>query len=105
MTKANKQKQPTDIVLDEYEQEIEDNFEKAKRLSPEEEQKEIALAKQAASSHTRRKKEERVSIRVFANDLRMIKEIADEEGLAYQTLITSVLHKFAVGRLKDTRHH
>ena len=29
----------------------------------------------------------------------LIKEIAEEEGLPYQTLVTSVLHKFSTGRL------
>lgn len=91
------------VKLDEYEQEIEDQMEKAQRLAPKEEEKEIAIAQRTTSHHNRRKKEERVSIRIFANDLRKIKEIADEEGLAYQTLITSVLHKFVTGRLKDVR--
>ena len=100
---AARKKGPLNIKLDDYEQEIEDYLEKAKRLSPEEEQKEITLAQQAAVSHVRRKKEERISIRVFANDLQKIKEIADEEGLAYQTFITSVLHKFVINHLKD-RH-
>ncbi len=44
-------KNPLDIKLDDYEQEIEDNLEKAKRLPSEEEQKEIILARQAASNH------------------------------------------------------
>jgi len=98
-TKKNLQ----DIHLDEYEQEIEDHFENAERLSPDEEQAEMKIAK-AAAHYTRRKKEERINIRVFANDLQKIKEIAEDEGLAYQTLITSILHKFAMGRLKDSHH-
>lgn len=96
-------KKPFDVTLDEYEQEIEDKLEKARRLSPKEEKKEIESAMKAAANYKRRKKEERISIRVFANDLKKIKDIADDEGLAYQTLITSILHKFAAGRLKDVK--
>ena len=31
----------------------------------------------------------------------MIQKLAREEGLSYQTLISSVLHKFASGRVND----
>jgi len=37
------------------------------------------------------------------DDLDKAKRKAAEEGLPYQTLISSVLHKFVNGRLKDTR--
>lgn len=47
----------------------------------------------------KRNKEKRISIRVFARDLERLKEIAEEEGLPYQTLVTSILHKFSTGRL------
>ncbi len=97
-------KRKIDVVLDEYEQEIEDNLEKAKRLSPEKEKKEITIAREAAAHYFHNKKEQRVSIHVFTKDLQRIKKIADEEGLAYQTLITNVLHQYAIGRLKTTRH-
>lgn len=103
MIKKNKSR-VKDVALDEYEQEIESQFEKAKRLPLAEEKKMILMAQQAAAHHNRKKREERINIRVFANDLVRIKKIADEEGLAYQTLITSVLHKFAAGRLKDSHN-
>lgn len=54
----------------------------------------------AAKSYLRKTKEKRICIRVFAEDLERIKSIAQHEGLPYQTLVTSVLHKFACGRLK-----
>ena len=47
-------------------------------------------------------KKERINIRVSAYDLSLIKEKAFEEGLPYQTLIASVLHKFVTGKLLDT---
>tara|TARA_R110000868_G_scaffold383186_1_gene649979 strand:+ start:534 stop:857 length:324 start_codon:yes stop_codon:yes gene_type:complete len=86
--------------LDKYEQEIEDNVDTDKHLPVKEKARELAKLKSAAQeSVNKRSKEKRISIRVFAQDLERIKEIAEEEGLPYQTLVTSVLHKFSTGRL------
>jgi predicted DNA binding CopG/RHH family protein len=46
------------------------------------------------------KKAERINIRLKHQDLNHIKRIAAEEGMPYQTLISSVLHKYAAGYLK-----
>lgn len=86
--------------LDKYEQDIEDHLDITKSLSIKEKAREISKLKTAAKDHIqKRNKEKRISIRVFASDLERIKEIAEEEGLPYQTLVTSVLHKFSTGRL------
>lgn len=47
------------------------------------------------------KKDRRVNIRISNKDLEAIQKRALEEGLPYQTLIASVLHKFVNGRLVD----
>jgi predicted DNA binding CopG/RHH family protein len=47
------------------------------------------------------KKDRRVNIRISNKDLEAIQKRALEEGLPYQTLIASVLHKFVSGRLVD----
>ncbi len=47
------------------------------------------------------KKDKRVNLRMSSKDLEAIKTYAVEEGLPYQTLISSVLHKFVTGRLVD----
>lgn len=44
-------------------------------------------------------KDARINIRISSKDLRELQKRAMEEGLPYQTLIASVLHKFAEGRL------
>ena len=49
------------------------------------------------------KKDKRVNIRISSRDLDEIKKRAIEEGLPYQTLIASVLHKYVSGRLVDRR--
>ncbi len=50
------------------------------------------------------KKEAKINIRLSTSDLERIKELAAYEGLPYQTLIGSVLHKFASGHLDMARH-
>lgn len=45
------------------------------------------------------RKDKRVNIRMTERDLTRFQKQAEEEGLPYQTLISSVLHKFINGRL------
>ena len=47
------------------------------------------------------RKDRRLNIRISSKDLEAIKKRALEEGLPYQTLIASLLHKYASGRLKE----
>ena len=47
------------------------------------------------------RKDQRINIRISGKDLEAIKKRALEEGLPYQTLISSLLHKYASGRLLD----
>jgi len=42
-----------------------------------------------------------VNIRLSSKDLEAIPKRALAEGLPYQTLISSLLHKYASGRLKE----
>ena len=46
-------------------------------------------------------KEKRINIRLSTPDLMDIQARALEEGMPYQTLIASVLHKFVSGRLVE----
>jgi predicted DNA binding CopG/RHH family protein len=47
------------------------------------------------------KKDRRVNIRISSKDLEGIQTRALEEGIPYQTLIASVLHKYVSGRLVE----
>ncbi len=51
------------------------------------------------------KKNKRINIRISAKDLEEIQKKAIEEGLPYQTLISSILHKYVSGRLPGTSHY
>ena len=47
------------------------------------------------------RKDKRINIRISVKDLEMIQRKAIEEGIPYQTLISSVIHKYISGRLLD----
>jgi len=47
------------------------------------------------------KKDRRVNIRISQKDLIAIQKKALEEGIPYQTLISSILHKYISGRLAE----
>lgn len=47
------------------------------------------------------RKDRRVNIRISTKDLETIQKRALEEGLPYQTLISSLLHKYVAGRLRE----
>jgi len=59
------------------------------------------IARYKAAAKNTFKKDKRVNIRISQIDLELIQEKALIEGLPYQTLMSSVLHKYVTGRLKD----
>lgn len=60
---------------------------------------EIARLKAAAEATLLKNK--RVNIRLSSLDLERLQARAAEEGIPYQTLMASVLHKFVAGRLVE----
>ncbi len=52
-----------------------------------------------ALAHASQRKDKRVNIRMTERDLLRFKKKAAEEGLPYQSLISSVLHKYINGIL------
>lgn len=46
-------------------------------------------------------KEARVNLRLSAADLALIRHRAEQEGMPYQTLIASILHKYITDQLVD----
>lgn len=47
------------------------------------------------------RKDKRINIRISSRDLEALQRRALEEGLPYQSLVSSVLHKYVSGGLKD----
>lgn len=89
--------------LDIEEQELSDSFDKGewKSMPQKKLQREKMVAKKAGINYFR--KEQRITIRVNSSDLQRIKMMAAEEGLPYQTFISSMLHKLSTGRLHDVK--
>ena len=55
---------------------------------------------QEAASETF-KKDKRINIRISSRDLDAIQKRALVEGMPYQTLVSSILHKYISGSLRD----
>lgn len=47
------------------------------------------------------KKDKRINIRISSRDLESLQRRALEEGIPYQTLVSSILHKYVSGGLRD----
>jgi predicted DNA binding CopG/RHH family protein len=87
-------------TLDRYEQEVLEAYESG-RLQPTGTKAELARLKAAARATAI--KDRRVNIRMSAGDLQDIQVRALEQGMPYQTLIASVLHKYVTGRLEERK--
>ncbi len=61
------------------------------------------IIKYQESARATFRKDKRINIRISEKDLVGIQKKAVEEGLPYQTLISSVLHKFISGRLVEKK--
>jgi len=85
-------------ILDSYELKVLRAFEKG-QLKSVATKREIEKLKAAARATAI--KDRRVNIRLSSVDLSDIQVKALEEGVPYQTLIASVLHKYVTGRLLD----
>ncbi|EAQ98048.1 CopG family antitoxin [Congregibacter litoralis] len=47
------------------------------------------------------KKDKRINIRISNRDLLAVQSKASQEGIPYQTLVSSIIHKYVSGSLKD----
>lgn len=85
------------IKLDKEERGILDSFERGEWKSVKNLKQEISRHRQYARNTLR--KDRRVNIRISSKDLEELQAIAVAEGIPYQTLMGSVLHRYASGRL------
>ncbi len=85
------------IKLDKEEKDILDSYERGEWKSVKNLKKEIERHRGYASQTL--KKDKRVNIRISSMVLDEIQTRAIEDGMPYQTLISSILHRFATGRL------
>ena len=82
--------------LDKYETEIEKNI---SQFQPVGSSKKELIENIIAKANEKKS----ISLRLKANDLELLKRRADSEGLPYQTLLSSIVHKFVSDQLVDKR--
>ncbi len=85
-----------EIFLDEDEQKIENEIHAFSPLSGQEKNRIEGLI-------DRENEKKSISLRLKKYDLEKLKERAHQEGIPYQTLISSLLHKFVTDQLVDKR--
>ncbi len=95
-----KKRKPNEhLSLDPEEKELADAIDNAidqgKLHSTKNIKQELAIARKAAANSLH--KDRRINIRIANNDLNRLKQKAAYEGIPYQTLIASILHKYAAG--------
>jgi predicted DNA binding CopG/RHH family protein len=81
------------------EEEILEKFERGDLLSSADAEEEMETARQAARNTFN--KTRRVNLRVTERDFSLAHTRAREEGIPYQTLLSSVIHKYLSGRLTE----
>ncbi len=86
--------------LEAYELEVLQAYE-AGKLAPSADKAE--LQRMRASARATASKDKRVNFRLSTVDLLDLQAKALEEGMPYQTLIASILHKYVTGRLSEPR--
>jgi len=84
--------------LDKDEQEILNSFEAGDFESVLTGERKAEIEQTAAATF---KKDKRINVRLSGRDLSAIQRRALEEGIPYQTLVTSILHKYVSGSLYD----
>ena len=80
--------------LTEDEKAIEKEIDYLKPISGEKKEKISSIISQA-------KKNKSISLRISNYDLEKIKEKANNDGIPYQTLITTILHKYVTNQLYE----
>jgi predicted DNA binding CopG/RHH family protein len=81
------------------EKELLDSVEREEWVTIPDVREEVKRYKEYAQATFR--KDKRVNIRISEKDLVKLQRRALKEGLPYQTLISSILHKFITGQLEE----
>jgi predicted DNA binding CopG/RHH family protein len=84
------------VRLDSFEKGIEAHIDKSVPITGEKRHRIEAILE-------RSRKTKNINIRISEDDLIRLKRKAEEDGMPYQTLISSVLHKYITDRLVDEK--
>jgi len=86
------------LKLSQEEKDILDSYENNEWISVKNEE---SMTKYQAIAQATLKKDEQISIRISAHDLKLLQEKALIEGIPYQTLISSILHKYITNEFSE----
>jgi predicted DNA binding CopG/RHH family protein len=85
-----------EVKLDDYEKDIEKDILKYKKVSSSKITKIERIIQKA-------NEKKNISLRLNSQDLDQLKLKAEKEGIPYQTLISSIIHKFVTDQLIDQK--
>jgi predicted DNA binding CopG/RHH family protein len=89
-------------IMDEKEEKkILESYERGEWQSVKDLKAEVLTLRTAARNTMQ--KDKRINIRMSSRDLNQVQVIAAQEGIPYQTLISSIIHKYVSGSLTDRR--
>ena len=88
-------------ILDEEEKDILESYERGEWLPVKNPKAEIKKLRQYAKNTLQ--KDKRINIRMSSKDLDQVQVIAVQEGIPYQTLISSIIHKYVAGYLIEKK--
>lgn len=86
------------LELNQEERELLEELERDEWISVVSEGEELEDYRTAAGNTLR--KDKRVNIRISSRDLAWVQKLAAEEGIPYQTFLSSLIHKYVQKRLK-----
>lgn len=85
-------------MFDAEEMEILNALESHKLTKSVDADEEVALARKAAKEYLSKSKN--ITIRLSLGDVSVIKNRAQEAGIPYQTIISSLVHQYATGKIR-----
>lgn len=88
-----------DLKLNSEEKELLESYNKGEWEKISDHENELKKFRELANESL--KKDKRINIRITNRDLTEIKRMAVHEGIPYQTLVSSILHKYVNGRFVE----
>ena len=89
------------IILDDEEKDIIESFERGEWVPVKNQKQEVKKLQQYAKNTLQ--KDKRINIRMSSKDLDQVQVIATQEGIPYQTLVSSIIHKYVSGYLIERK--
>ena len=89
------------MLLDDEERNILESYERGEWVPVKNPKKEIKRLQQYARNTLQ--KDKRINIRMSSKDLDQVQVIAAQEGIPYQTLVSSIIHKYVSGYLIERK--